>query len=139
VFTGPESAAIGLRPPRWYSTGSVNQPRIVEVDLPDRWDCRTPGNSDPIDAFAAATAVLNGTATCTPKTRDGRAEAIGALRRVSPRRRKACRQSMKQLPALTAIAPAELRETLCGGTHREPDRHLRRSPPARARVDQEPL
>jgi transposase len=45
--------------------------RVVEVDRPDRRTRRQRGRSDPIDAEAAARAVLAGTATAVPKRRDG--------------------------------------------------------------------
>lgn len=48
---------------------------VVEVDRPDRRTRRHRGKSDPVDAYAAA-AVLAGSANGTPKTRDGRVEAI---------------------------------------------------------------
>ncbi|XXZ47581.1 hypothetical protein AAGT00_01070 (plasmid) [Streptomyces cavourensis] len=51
------------------------------------------GKSDPIDAYAAATAVLAGRATGTPKSRDGVVEAVrvcgspaAARSRPAPRR-----------------------------------------------------
>ncbi len=52
---------------------------VVEVDRPDRRTRRHEGKSDPVDAYAAAAAVLAGTASGTPKTRDGRVEAIRTL------------------------------------------------------------
>jgi transposase len=54
--------------------------RVVEVDRPDRRTRRQRGRSDPIDAEAAARAVLAGTATAVPKRRDGIVEAIRVLR-----------------------------------------------------------
>ncbi len=53
---------------------------VIEVDRPNRKARRSRGKSDPIDAEAAARAVLAGTATGTPKTRTGPVEAIRALR-----------------------------------------------------------
>ena len=53
---------------------------VVEVDRPDRKSRRAHGKSDPLDAYAAARAVLSGSATGTPKLRDGHVEAIRALR-----------------------------------------------------------
>jgi transposase len=44
---------------------------VIDVDRPDRKTRRTKGKSDPIDAYAAAPAVLSGRATGTPKSRDG--------------------------------------------------------------------
>lgn len=52
--------------------------KVVEVDRPDRKARRAKGKSDPLDAYAAARAALSGAATGTPKTRDGRVEAIRA-------------------------------------------------------------
>ena len=52
--------------------------KVVEVDRPDRSERRRRGKSDPIDAEAAARAVLAGRASGTPKTRDGLVEAIRA-------------------------------------------------------------
>jgi len=51
---------------------------MVEVDRPDRRTRRQQGKSDPIDAEAAARAVLAGTATAVPKRRDGIVESIRA-------------------------------------------------------------
>jgi transposase len=45
--------------------------RVVEVDRPDRRTRRQRGKSDPIDAEAAARAVLAGVASAAPKRRDG--------------------------------------------------------------------
>ena len=47
---------------------------VVEVDRPDRTSRRAHGKSDPLDAYAAAKAVLSGSAGA-PKRRDGRVEA----------------------------------------------------------------
>ncbi|MBT2510697.1 transposase [Streptomyces sp. ISL-98] len=55
---------------------TVNGLAVVEVDRPDRKASRTHRKSDPIDAYAAATAVLSGRASGTPKSRDGIVEAI---------------------------------------------------------------
>jgi transposase len=53
---------------------------VVEVDRPDRRTRRQRGTSDPIDAEAAARAVLAGVATAPAKRRDGIVESIRALR-----------------------------------------------------------
>jgi transposase len=53
---------------------------VIEVARPDRRLRRNHGKSDPLDAEAAARAVLAGTATTVPKTADGPVEAIRALR-----------------------------------------------------------
>jgi transposase len=54
--------------------------QVVEVDRPDRKTRRAKGKSDPIDAYTAAPSALSGRAAGTPKSRDGRIEAIRALR-----------------------------------------------------------
>jgi transposase len=43
--------------------------RVVEVNRPDRRQRRAKGKSDPLDAYAAADAVLPGRACATPETR----------------------------------------------------------------------
>ncbi len=83
--------AVGVEGTGSYGAGLARflrsaQVRVVEVDRPNRRTrCRV-GKSDPIDAEAAARAVLAGTATGVPKTRTGPVEAIRALRGSPPRR-----------------------------------------------------
>jgi len=95
------------------------QVRVVEVDRPDRRTRRQRGRSDPIDAEAAARAVLAGTATAAPKRRDGIVESIRALRTARSGAVKARTAAINQLKGLLVTAPASLREALDG-----------RSPPA---------
>ena len=52
---------------------------VVEVDRPNRQARHRAGKSDAVDAIAAARAALSGTATGTPKSRDGAIEAIRVL------------------------------------------------------------
>jgi transposase len=85
---------------------------IVEVDRPDRKTRRVKGKSDPIDAYAAARAALSGTASGSPKTRDGRVEAIRALRLVRRSAVKARTQAINQLKSLLVTGSADLREQL---------------------------
>jgi len=85
---------------------------IVEIDRPDRKARRAQGKSDPLDAYSAARAVLSGTATGEPKTRDGRVESIRALRVARLGALKARTQAMNQLKSLLTTAPADLREQL---------------------------
>ncbi len=59
---------------------------VVEVDRPDRKSRRAHGKSDPLDAYAAAKAVLSGSAAGVPKLRDGRVEAIRGAPRGSLQR-----------------------------------------------------
>ncbi|HYX93581.1 MAG TPA: transposase, partial [Geodermatophilus sp.] len=92
---------------------------LVEVDRPDRKTRRQRGKSDPIDAYAAAAAVLCGAATGTPKTRDGRVEAIRTLRVARRSAIKGRTQAINQLKALVLTGPAELRQALAGQSTRQ--------------------
>jgi transposase len=89
---------------------------VVEVDRPDRRTRRARGKSDPIDAYAAAAAALNGTASGTPKSRVGLVEAVRSLRVARRGAMKARTQTINQLRALIVTAPADLREQLRGLT-----------------------
>ncbi len=86
--------------------------RVVEVDRPDRKTRRMKGKSDPIDAYAAATAVASNRATGTPKTRDGIVEAIRSLRVARRGAVKARTQAMNQLRQLLITGEADLRARL---------------------------
>ncbi|MFF6787318.1 transposase [Streptomyces sp. NPDC012510] len=88
----------------------ANEMTPVEVNRPDRRARRAAGKSDPVDAYAAATAVLSGRANGTPKDRDGAVEAIRALRVVRASAIKARTQTINQLTSLTITAPAATRE-----------------------------
>jgi transposase len=90
--------------------------QVVEVDRPDRKTRRAKGKSDPIDAYAAALAVLSGRAAGSPKSRDGKVEAIRALRVTRRSAVKARTQAINQLRALLLTGPAELRQQLRGLT-----------------------
>jgi transposase len=88
--------------------------RVVEVNRPDRRTRRQRGKSDPIDAEAAARAVLAGVATAVPKRRDGIVESIRALRTARSGAVKARTAAINQLKALLVTGPANLREALDG-------------------------
>ncbi|MEU7377994.1 IS110 family transposase [Streptomyces albidoflavus] len=85
---------------------------VIEVDRPDRRARRAAVKSDPVDAYAAATAVLSGRANGTPKDRDGTVEAIRALRVVRASAVKARTQAINQIRSLIITAPAAVREAL---------------------------
>ncbi len=87
---------------------------VIDVDRPDRKMRRMKGKSDPIDAYAAATAVLAGRATGTPKSRDGVVEAVRVLRIARRSAVKARTQAMNQIRGLLVSAPALLREQVAG-------------------------
>lgn len=87
---------------------------VLEVDRPDRKTRRMRGKSDPIDAYAAATAVLSGRATGVPKSRDGVAEAVRVLRIARRSAVKARTQAMNQIRGPLVSAPSMLREQVAG-------------------------
>jgi transposase len=89
---------------------------VIEVDRPDRKTRRRQGKSDPIDAIAAARAVLAGTATGAPKTRTGPVEAIRALRVARRGAVKGRTAALNQLHGLLTSAPEPLRADLTGLT-----------------------
>jgi transposase len=110
---------VGVEGTGAFGAGLARQLRaegvtLVEVDRPDRKTRRAQGKSDPIDAYAAARAALNGAATGTPKTRDGRVESIRVLRVARRGAVKARTQAMNQLKGLIITAPDDLREALRG-------------------------
>lgn len=87
---------------------------VIDVDRPDRKTRRMKGKSDPIDAYAAATAVASGRATGVPKSRDGVVEAVRVLRVTRRSAIKARTQAMNQIRNLLVSAPAMLREQVTG-------------------------
>ncbi|MGW0811641.1 IS110 family transposase [Streptomyces viridiviolaceus] len=90
----------------------ANEVTVVDVHRPDRKARRANGKSDPVDAYAAATAVLSGRANGRPKTRDGIVEAIRSLRVVRRSAIKSRTQTINQIRTLIVSAPAEVRERL---------------------------
>ena len=85
---------------------------VVEVNRPDRARRRRKGKTDPVDAEAAARAVLAGDARAVPKDRNG---AAGQLRALVVARRSAIKartQATNQLRALLVDGDDELRTRL---------------------------
>lgn len=90
---------------------------VIEVNRPDRQVRRMlGGKSDPIDAEAAARAVLSGQATIIPKTGDGLMEMIRLTRSTRRSAVKACTAAMNQLRSHLVTAPVALRDDLEGLT-----------------------
>jgi len=85
---------------------------VIEVDRPDRSARRQHGKSDPVDAEAAARAVLSGRASGVPKSRDGLVEAIRVQRIVYRSAVKDRTAATNQFHAITTTAPAQIREEL---------------------------
>ncbi len=111
--------AFGVEGTGCYGAGLARALRrqghqVVEVNRPDRATRRRRGKSDPIDAEAAARAVLAGTARTEPKTADGAVEMIRMLKMTKNSAVKAQTQARNQLKALLVTAPDELRDALAG-------------------------
>jgi transposase len=88
---------------------------VAEAERPKRRHLRRNGKSDPLDAEAAARAVLAGETAGAPKSADGRVEMIRALRTARRSAVKARGQAANQLQALviTAQGPAKAPQ-VCG-------------------------
>ena len=107
---GVEGAGgYGLGLVRWLRARGV---AVVEVERPKRQLRARHGKSDPVDAEAAARAVLAGTATGEAKAGDGPVEMIRALRVARQSAVKARVQAANQLRALVVTAPDALRARL---------------------------
>lgn len=87
---------------------------VVEVDRPDRSTRRRHGKSDPIDAEAAARAILAGRATGAAKTHDGVVECIRVLRIARSSARDQRADCMRRIKSLLVTAPEALRAKLRG-------------------------
>jgi transposase len=85
---------------------------VVEVTRPNRRGRRHLGKSDPLDAEAAARAVLSGEATAVPKSRDGIVESIRVLHVTRRSAIKARTQAGQQIRSLIITAPATLHDEL---------------------------
>jgi transposase len=86
--------------------------RVIEVLRPNRQARRLAGKSDPIDAIAAARAVLSGLAEAVPKSRTGPVEAIRVLRTARSSAVKARRAAINQIHAALWGGPEPLRDAL---------------------------
>jgi transposase len=85
---------------------------VIEVDRPDRKTRRFDGKSDPIDAEAAARAVLSGRANGAPKSRDGLVEAVRAIEVVHHGAIKDRTRAINQFKSLLVSAPEPFRGRL---------------------------
>jgi transposase len=88
--------------------------RVVEVNRPNRQARRRNGKSDPVDADAAARAVLSGDADVTPKHADGAVEMIRVLRVARASAVKATSETVNAIHAIVLTAPDELRARFAG-------------------------
>jgi transposase len=115
--------AIGVEGTGSYGAGLARHLRaqgvtVIEVNQPDRRQRRARGKSDPLDAYAAADAVLAGRAAAIAKAGTGIVEAIRGLHLARAGAIKARTAAINELRALLVTAPASLREQLAG--HRSP-------------------
>jgi transposase len=85
---------------------------VIEVNHPNRQARHRDGKSDQLDSEQAARAVLAGTATASPKTKDGPVEVIRMLRVARSTAVKARTQAMNALHAILVGAPDELHDEL---------------------------
>jgi transposase len=106
---GANSYGTGLS--RWLRAQGVP---VLEVAHPARRPRDRRGKSDPLDAEAAARAVLAGEAVGLPKAADGRVEMLRTLRLARQSAVKARTQAANQLHALVVTAPEPLRARLRG-------------------------
>jgi transposase len=106
---GTGSYGAGLA--RYLAAAGV---QVLEVPRPDRQRRRRHGKSDPADAVSAAMAALAGQDCGTPKSGDGPAESIRALRVARAGAVKARTQAGNQLRDLVTTAPGPLRAALAG-------------------------
>ncbi|WP_417554088.1 IS110 family transposase [Microbispora sp. NBC_01189] len=111
--------AVGVEGTGSYGAGLTRYLRgqgvhVVEVNRPDRRQRRNLGKSDPLDAYAAADAVLAGRARALPKGGDGIAESIRAVHLARSGAIKARTPCINELRSLLVTAPADLRERMAG-------------------------
>nr|WP_107461317.1 IS110 family transposase [Streptomyces sp. MA5143a] len=97
----------------------TQQIQVFEVNRPDRTARRLLGKSDPLDAQAAARAVLSGRARARAKSGDGPVHSARILKLAKDSAVKARTQAINQLKAVLVIADPALRERLSSLGNRE--------------------
>jgi transposase len=110
---------VGIEGTGSYGAGlfrhlSARGVEVIEVDRPNRRARRLRGKSDPLDAIAAARAVLSGDARSAPKPRTGPVEAVRLLRTTRAGAVKARKAAINQMHGLLFGAPDDLRQSLSG-------------------------
>lgn len=111
--------AVGVEGTASYGAGLTrflvgHTVRVWEVNRPDRGTRRRHGKSDPVDAAAAARAVLAGTATAIPKAQTGGVEAVRVLHTVRAGAVKARTAAINTLRGVLVTTEDELRTALRG-------------------------
>jgi len=82
---------------------------VVEVDRPNRQKRRRLGKSDPVDAESAARAALSGSASVTPKRRNGPVEQMRVLMVARRSAREQRIATLNQLRQVVICAPDPIR------------------------------
>lgn len=105
-------AAVGVEGTSSYGAGFTRAARqagltVVEVNRPDKAERRRIGKPDPIDAYAAARAVVSGRATSAPK--DGAVDGIHALQTAARSAVKARTAALNQITHLLVTTPDPIR------------------------------
>jgi len=126
---GDATPRFGIEGTGAYGAGLARHLRhagctVIEVNRPNRQTRHARGKSDPVDAEAAARAVLSGEAASIPKWDEDR---VGMIRTLRVARRSAVQsttQISNQITALVVTAPAEIREQLRSLTGRTLIEHL---------------
>ncbi|MGW5508177.1 hypothetical protein ACWEV9_10425 [Streptomyces albogriseolus] len=97
----------------------AQQVEVYEVNRPDRCTRRLLGKSDPLDAQAAARAVLSGRARARAKSGDGPVHSARMFKLAKDSAVKARTQAINQLKAVLVIADPAPRERLSSLGNRE--------------------
>jgi transposase len=103
---------VGIEGTGSYGAGLARHLRdagiaVAEVNRPDRSARRTEGKSDPLDAVAAARAVLSGRDAGVPKSGDGIVESIRLLRIARRSAIGSRTQCINQIHTVVDTAPAD--------------------------------
>lgn len=114
---GDATPRFGIEGTGAYGAGLARHLRsvgctVIEVNRPNRQTRHARGKSDPVDAEAAARAVLSGEAASIPKSDEDR---VGMIRTLRVARRSAVHSTTQvgnQIKSLIVTAPADLREQL---------------------------
>lgn len=112
-----EPAAVGVEGTGSYGAGVTRALQgaditVWEINRPDRSSRRGRGKSDPIDAQAAAAAVLAGRVAGVPRSKDAISESIRVLHAVRRTAVKARTAALNALGQLIITAPDPLRAQL---------------------------
>lgn len=111
--------AFGVEGTGGYGAGlarflTAHDQQVIEVNRINRQHRRRHGKSDPLDAEAAARAVLSGEATAIPRQRLAQVEAVRVLRIARRSAVHAKTKAANQIRDLVVTAPDDVRAELAG-------------------------